>query len=142
MASLFQCCNMLLVNPLGNGQLSCSKGSNFKFPRYCLPSKIYHIPYSQYKTFEVKNFCGFCLNHKCFPVNFTKCFGTCGLCFDTNVKVFPQTLTQLPNCKSFVPCKFFNIITLYSRKFWWGKTLADLEAFTNILPSQIPDSVH
>ena len=35
---------------------------------------------------------GFCLNCKCFP-QISKCFGSCGLCFDANAKVFPQVLT-------------------------------------------------
>ena len=39
---------------------------------------------------------------------------------------------------------YIYIYTPYSAKFWWGKTLVDLAngtPFTNILPSQIPDSL-
>ena len=44
-----------------------------------------------------------------FFLRISKSFGTCGHCFDANVKDFPWILTWWPNHESFVPWKFCTI---------------------------------
>ena len=57
------------------------------------------------KSSTAKTFVVFAWTANVF-LQISKYFGTCGHCFDVNVKVFPQILTWWPNCKSFVPQKF------------------------------------
>ena len=71
----------------------------------------YHIV--QNLTFRGQNFPSFCWTANVF-LQISKCFGTCGHCFDAKVKVFLWPLTWWANHKSFLHQKFCTIWYPYS----------------------------